>query len=351
MKIMTIVGARPEFIQTAPVCKAIRKHHTEILVHTGQHYDGNMSDVFFEELGLPHPDLNFGVGSGSHAWQTGQIMLKTEEALLVHRPDWVVVFGDTNTTLAATLAAAKLHIPVAHIEAGLRSFDRAMPEEINRVAVDHLSQLLLVPTRTAVVNLSNEGITTGVHQVGDVRVDVLTDMRERALARRGALLARLALGDSEPFALATIHRPSNTDEINRLRPLLANLNSLGIPVVLPVHPRLHKMMGTFGLAFGSMIRASEPLGFLDMLALLAACEVVITDSGGLQKEAYMVCKPAVTVRTTTEWTETVDAGWNRLCEPAHLVAAVRAARTAAPEQHPDYYGTYGVGERIASLLA
>ena len=308
MKIMTIVGARPEFIQTAPVTKAIRRRHTEILVHTGQHYDDKMSDVFFRDLGIPAPEINLDVGSGSHGKQTGEILARAEAAMLREKPDWVVVFGDTNSTIGGALAAAKLHIPVAHIEAGLRSYDRKMPEEVNRVMTDHISTLLLPPTQAAVDNLAKEGITQGVKLVGDVRVDVVTQTVPRSRDEQPRLLDQTKLKAGEPFALATIHRASNTDDPVRLKAIIDAFNTLELPVVLPVHPRLGKMMTEFGLAFGGNVRTLEPIGFLEMIALLDACRIVVTDSGGLQKEAYMLHRPGVTVRDTTEWIETVHSG-------------------------------------------
>jgi UDP-GlcNAc3NAcA epimerase len=352
MKIMTIVGARPEFIQTAPVSKAIRRRHTEILVHTGQHYDGNMSDVFFRDLDLPEPELNLGVGSGSHAEQTGQMMIRLEEAMLREKPDWVLVYGDTNSTIAGALTAAKLHIPIAHIEAGLRSYDRTMPEEVNRVLTDHISDLLFAPTQAAVDNLAREGITRGVQLVGDVRVDVLLGVVDKARGQQARLYAQTGLSAGEPFALATIHRASNTDDRQRLQAIAEVMSTLEIPVVLPVHPRLRKMMKEFSFQFSGNVRAIDPVGFLDMVALLDACEIVITDSGGLQKEAYMLRRPCVTVRDTTEWVETVESGWNRLCEPtpAEFKAAVEDARGEPPAEHPDFYGAPGVSERICEAL-
>ena len=350
MKIMTIVGARPEFIQTAPVSKAIRKRHTEILVHTGQHYDDNMSAVFFSDLGIPQPEINLEVGSGGHAAQTGQIMTKIEEAMLREKPDWVLVFGDTNSTIGAALAAAKIHIPVAHIEAGLRSYDRKMPEEINRVMTDHISTVLFPPTQVAVENLKKEGITQGVYLVGDVRVDVVLDTVPRAKAQQTKLFEQTGLKTGERFALATIHRASNTDDRSRLADIIGAFNTLDLPVVLPVHPRLKKMMGEFGLTFSGNVRTIDPIGFLDMVALLDACTIVITDSGGLQKEAYMLRRPAVTVRDTTEWIETVQSGWNRLTAPTDFKAAVAEALKAPPAAHPDFYGAPGVSERIVDVL-
>ncbi len=350
MKIMTVVGARPEFIQTAPVTKAIRKRHTEILVHTGQHYDDNMSAVFFSDLGIPAPEINLEVGSGSHAQMTGQIMMKMEEAILREKPDWVLVFGDTNSTIGAALAASKIHVKVAHIEAGLRSYDRKMPEEINRVMTDHLSNMLFPPTQAAVDNLKKEGITEGVKLVGDVRVDVVMDTVPRARKEQHKLFAQTGLKAGEPFALATIHRASNTDDRTRITDIVAAFNTLDLPVVLPVHPRLKKMMGEFDLKFSGNVRPIEPIGFVDMIALLDACKIVVTDSGGLQKEAYMLRRPGVTVRDTTEWVETVQSGWNRLTEPADFKAAVAEALKPPPESHPDFYGAPGVCDRIVDAL-
>jgi len=350
LKIMTIVGARPEFIQTAPVSKAIRKRHTEILVHTGQHYDDNMSAVFFSDLGIPQPEINLEVGSGGHAEQTGQIMVKVEAVMLREGPDWVLVFGDTNSTIGAALAAAKIHISVAHIEAGLRSYDREMPEEINRVMTDHISNVLFPPTVAAVENLKKEGIVQGVHLVGDVRVDVVLDTVPRAQEQQARLFAQTGLKAGEAFALATIHRASNTDDRRRLSDIIGAFNTLDLPVVLPVHPRLKKMMGEFGLSFSGNVRTIDPIGFLDMVAFLDACKIVITDSGGLQKEAYMLCRPAVTVRDTTEWVETVQSGWNRLTAPADFKVAVAEALKPPPTDHPDFYGTPGVCERIVDVL-
>lgn len=354
MRFMTIVGTRPEFIQTAPFSKLARQYgHTEILVHTGQHFDHNMSDVFFADLKLPSPDVWLGVGGGSHAEQTGQMLIRLERAMLEMSPDMVVVYGDTNSTVAGALAAAKLDLPVAHIEAGLRSFDRAMPEEINRVVTDHVSDLLMAPTQVAMANLEREGLVGKALQVGDVRVDLLADLRPAAASRGPLLRARLGLASDAPFALATVHRASNTDDPAHLRGIVEALGTAQLPVILPVHPRLRKMLAQDGLVLGGAVIPVEPLGYLDMLTLLTACAVVITDSGGLQKEAYMLRRPAVTVREATEWTETVDAGWNRLCgtEPSSIHAALALALNGAPEAHPDFYGQAGVCDRILSAMA
>lgn len=352
IKVLTIVGTRPEFIQTAPVSRALREHATEILIHTGQHYDQEMSDVFFRDLGLPHPEINLGVGSGSHAFQTGTIMMKIEPIMLAEQPDWVLVYGDTNSTIAAALTAAKVQRPVAHIEAGLRSFDRTMPEEINRIMTDHLSDLLFAPTEAAVRNLQSEGIREGIVTVGDVRVDVLTDLSRKSGNRIEALRRSAGLSENQPFALATIHRPANTDDLDNLRGIIQGFSELTLPVVLPAHPRLRKMLQQHQITPGDNLRLLAPAGFLDMVAWINACSVVITDSGGLQKEAYILERPTVTVRTSTEWIETVEAGWNRLCAatPAAIQDAVQQARAHIPSTHPPFYGEYGVGQRIYETL-
>jgi UDP-GlcNAc3NAcA epimerase len=338
MKCVTIAGTRPEFIQTSRVTHAIRRRHTEIFVNTGQHYDDAMSRVFFRELDIPKPDVDLEVGTqgASHAVQTGQIMMKLEPLLVAEKPDFVIVYGDTNSTIAGALTASKLNLPLVHIEAGLRSHDRTMPEEVNRILTDHASQYLLAPTELAVANLAKEGLTNGVYNVGDVRVDVLDAFVPKAKERQASLFRELGLAPAGPFALATIHRAANTDD--------------RLPVVLPVHPRLKKMLDQFGFKLPPAVKAIEPVGFLDLLALLEGCSVVITDSGGLQKEAYMLRRPCVTVRDTTEWVETVSSGWNRLVEPESLKRAVAEALEPPPAEHPDHYGTPGVSDRIVELL-
>jgi UDP-GlcNAc3NAcA epimerase len=351
MKVLTVIGARPEIIQTAPVSAALRQRGIhEVLVHTGQHYDFNMSDVFFNDLNVPQPDYNLGVGSGSHGEQTGQILARVEAVMRDEQPDWVVVFGDTNSTVAGALSAAKLHLPLAHIEAGLRSYDRRMPEEINRVITDHISNVLFAPTQTAVDNLRREGITSGVYLVGDVRVDLLNRLVERTRERRDQLLSELGLSASEPFAVATVHRPGNTDDAARLSAIVQGFNALPLQVVLPIHPRLTKMLSEHQLTFADNVRIIEPVNYSAMVALLDASALVITDSGGLQKEAYMLHIPMVTLRETTEWIETVESGWNRLAEPEDLLTAVEAARSSIPASHPDYYGVVGVCDRLCGVL-
>lgn len=353
MKVTTIVGTRPEFIQIGPLTKTLRQlGHTEILVNTGQHYDDNMAQIFFRELDLPQPDVNLNVGSGSHAKQTGQMMMRVEDILLQEKPDYVAVYGDTNSTVAGALVASKLHIPVVHVESGLRSFDRKMPEEVNRVITDHISQIMFAPTDKAIQNLNNEGIVDGVYNVGDVRVDVLHDLQEKAEEHIVDLRQRLDIPVDREFVLATIHRAENTDNQTRLKNIIQTMNNLDLPVVLPVHPRLRKMMGEYDLEFSTSVYAIEPVGFFDMITLLNACKIVVTDSGGLQKESYMMKRPTITLRDSTEWVETVDSGWNRLCEPepGEFGQALSVALGNPPATHPSFYGEYGVGQRMVDVL-
>ena len=312
MKIVSVVGARPQFIKCAPVSRELRKEHEEILVHTGQHYDPEMSDIFFDELEIPRPDYNLGVGSGSHGKQTGEILRGVEDVLLKEKPGLVLVYGDTNSTLAGALAAAKLHIPVAHVEAGLRSFDRTMPEEINRVVTDHISDILFCPTQTSVNNLAAEGITKGVHLVGDVMADALAYNREIA-QRKSRILETLGLA-GKAYCVLTVHRASNTDSRENLTNIIRAVGEAGVPVVFPVHPRTRKYLREYGLlaSLPENIRLIEPLGYLDMIRLMGSAQKILTDSGGMQKEAYMLGVPCITLRENTEWVETVEAGWNVL---------------------------------------
>jgi UDP-N-acetylglucosamine 2-epimerase (non-hydrolysing) len=312
MKIVSVVGARPQFIKCAPVSREIRKNHTEILVHTGQHYDVEMSDVFFEELMIPRPDYHLSVGSGSHGKQTGDILVRVEEILLHEKPDLVIVYGDTNTTLGGALAAAKLNITVAHVEAGLRSFDRTMPEEINRVVTDHISNLLFCPTENAVRILAKEGIVKGVHLVGDVMVDALEFNKEIA-EERSQILERLCITPNQ-YLVLTVHRPANTDRKENLESIIGAVARAGMTVVFPVHPRTKKCLQEYGMwdHLPTNILTTEPLGYLDMLKILRHASKILTDSGGMQKEAYMLGVPCITLRENTEWVETVEEGWNVL---------------------------------------
>ncbi|MDD5419138.1 MAG: UDP-N-acetylglucosamine 2-epimerase (non-hydrolyzing) [Methanomicrobiaceae archaeon] len=312
MKVVSVVGARPQFIKCAPVSRELRKEHEEILVHTGQHYDRSMSGIFFQELEIPTPDYHLGVGSAGHGRQTGAMLAALEDVLLAEAPDIVIVYGDTNSTLAGALAAVKLHIPVAHVEAGLRSFDRSMPEEINRVLTDHMADLLFCPTQTAVDHLLAEGVAGGVHLVGDVMVEALEYNRAIA-ARRSRILEDIGLAEGG-YLVATVHRPANTDSRSRMTAIIGALGESGRPVVFPVHPRTKQVLADYGLS-ASMpenLIITEPLGYLDMIRLMDGAEKILTDSGGMQKEAYLLGVPCITLRENTEWVETVEDGWNVL---------------------------------------
>ncbi len=348
--ILTIVGARPQFIKAAAVSRVLRKQFREVLVHTGQHYDGNMSQVFFDELEIPRPDYNLGIGSGGHGAQTGAMLAAIEGVLLKEVPDRVLVYGDTNSTLAGALAAAKLHIPVAHAEAGLRSFNRRMPEEINRVLTDHVADLLFCPSETAVAHLAKEGITSGVHLVGDVMFEAL--MHAATVAKQKSdVLERLALAPGA-YALATIHRPENTDDPRRLARLMGALRdlSLKMPVLFPVHPRTRDRLPGMETDPGGDLRLLEPQGYLNMVRLEAGATVILTDSGGIQKEAYWLRVPCVTLREETEWVETVQQGWNVLAG-ADRERIVRGALNARlPQEGADAYQGVGSVARLVQAL-
>ena len=318
MKIVTIVGARPQFIKAAPVSRAIQKSNqgdariqiAEVMVHTGQHYDDNLSQVFFDELEIRKPDYNLGVGSGSHGKMTGVMLARIEEVLLEEKPDSVLVYGDTNSTLAGALAAAKLHIPVAHVEAGLRSFNRQMPEEINRVLTDHVSTLLFCPTDTAVINLKKEGVSEGVFKVGDVMYDSVIYNIQLA-EKRSQIIKKLKL-EPKSYALATIHRAENTDSQDRLNSIFhafERISSDELPFIIPLHPRTRKKIETFNLSFNSL-QLIDPVSYLDMLLLEKQAKTILTDSGGVQKEAFWLGVPCVILRNETEWVELIDQGFN-----------------------------------------
>jgi UDP-GlcNAc3NAcA epimerase len=349
MKVVTIVGARPQFIKAAALSRELRRQHQEVLVHTGQHYDYEMSGIFFDGLEMPPPDINLGVGSGSHGAQTGAMLGKIEEVLVAEHPEWMVVYGDTNSTLAGALAASKLHIPVAHVEAGLRSFNRHMPEEINRIVADHLSNVLFCPSDTAVKNLAAEGITGNVHLVGDIMLDVLNWARERLAARPSEILKKLGL-EERRYVLVTVHRSENTDDPERLADILGALSDLGEQIVFPVHPRARKAMATAGCHLSPQVRLIDPVGYLDMVNLTRTARLVLTDSGGLQKEAYWLGVPCVTLRDETEWVETVEVGWNTLTG-SDGDRILEAARTfAPPAAHPPLYGNGNTAAQCVSIL-
>jgi UDP-GlcNAc3NAcA epimerase len=357
-KIVTVLGARPQFIKAAAVSHALLEvaGMEETLVHTGQHFDANMSDVFFDELGIPAPKHNLGIGGGRHGAMTGRQLASIEAVLIDERPDAVLVYGDTNSTLAGALAASKLHIPIAHVEAGLRSFNRRMPEEVNRVLTDHVSHWLFAPTDTAMANLAREGIAAArCALVGDVMLDASVRFRERA-REQSNILGRVGVAVGE-FVLATVHRAENTDDPARFNAILDALRAVSEqrPVVWPVHPRVRETMAERGaemLASGR-IRLIDPVGYLDMVMLESSAAVVATDSGGVQKEAFFFRVPCVTLRDETEWVELVESGWNRLappCDAASVAGAVLGAiGTCGAEVQP--YGAGDAASRIAQRLA
>lgn len=356
MKLLTVVGARPQFVKAAMLSAAIRRRCesggdvSEIGIHTGQHYDPAMSDVFFDEMNIPEPVANLNVGSGSHGKTTAEMLKGLEEQMITHSPDWVVLYGDTNSTVAGALAAAKLNIPVAHIEAGLRSFNRAMPEEINRIMADHVSEKLFCPIQEAVRHLKNEGIVEGVYHVGDIMYDAAVAFDGLIVGRDG-VLPRLELGESE-FFLATVHRAENTDNRERLKGILEGLADLSevAPVVLPLHPRTRKCVSQHGLEEPlSKLRVIEPISFLEMVELEKAARCILTDSGGVQKEAYFHKVPCYTLRDETEWVETVEAGWNRIVG-ADRTAIQEAAHAETPDTTIPDYGDGTTSEKILDVL-
>jgi UDP-GlcNAc3NAcA epimerase len=358
MNIITVVGARPQFIKAAAVSAVLSRSVgvSERLLHTGQHFDDNMSEVFFRELGIPAPTWNLGLGGGLHGAMTGAQLAGIEEVLITERPDAVLVYGDTNSTLAGALAAAKLHVPVAHVEAGLRSFNRRMPEEINRVLTDHVSHWLFAPTETAMANLGREGIAgPEVQQVGDVMYDAALHFAALARARseRPAVLIKLA---GRPFVLATVHRAENTDAPDRLRAIVQALITLAgeVDVVWPLHPRTRGVLARLGVDANATVglHCVEPLGYLDMIEMEQSAQMVITDSGGVQKEAFFFGRPCVTLRDETEWVELVEAGWNRLAPPTSAAALHLAFRAALGSTGGQVrpYGEGDSAQRIAGIL-
>jgi len=368
MKIATIIGARPQFIKAAAVSRAIAKHNnlthnplpitcckapithypspiTEIIIHTGQHYDDEMSAIFFRELEIPKPKYNLNIGSGTHGTQTGKMLSGIEDVLLKEKPDWVLIYGDTNSTLAGAVSAAKLHIPIAHVEAGLRSFNRLMPEEINRVVADHISHLLLCPSQVAVNNLTDEGISKGVNIVGDVMADALQfavdkvqhniDIKEKFHLQHGTYL------------LTTIHRAENTDNKERLQSIINALNSLEETIVLPIHPRTRKILNGMNCRIKPHVRIIDPVGYFDMIALENSARMILTDSGGIQKEAYWLKVPCITLRNETEWVETIENGWNKLTG-ANTIAIIDAAHNFMPPT--EQAALYGNGQAASRVL-
>jgi UDP-N-acetylglucosamine 2-epimerase (non-hydrolysing) len=361
MKVIHVVGARPNFMKTAPIIREMERHpeFQQLLVHTGQHYDERMSQVFFKELGLPCPDVDLGVGSGSHAAQTAGVMLALEPVLESHRPDWVIVVGDVNSTVAAALVAKKLDIRVAHVEAGLRSFDRTMPEEHNRVLTDHLADLLLTPSRDADANLGKEGIPRDrIHFVGNVMIDTL--VRLLPLTEQRPILADLGLvgqaGVSVPYVLVTLHRPSNVDDPDVLAGVLRALDAVAqrMPVVFPIHPRTRKRLTEFAIEIPdrSQLRLVDPLGYLDFLALERQASVVLTDSGGIQEETTYLGVPCLTMRPNTERPITITEGTNRLVpsQPDAIAAAVEAAVMPGHEDRESHVPERWDGKSAARIV-
>lgn len=394
MKIATILGARPQFIKAAAVSRGIARHNSEIgksrslfvddclskshqpstinhqlttndrrptineiLIHTGQHYDANMSQIFFDELGIPCPNYNLGIGSGGHGAQTGAMLSAIEEILLKEKPDRVLVYGDTNSTLAGALAAVKLHIPIAHVEAGLRSFNRHMPEEINRLVTDHVADQLFCPSETAVTNLASEGITAGVYLVGDVMYEALMHAVDVG-QRQSDILDRLNLA-AGGYILATIHRAENTDDPARLTKIMEALQEVSrqIPVILPIHPRTRSCLAALGLlpsfsdkCLQTKVHCIPPLGYLDMVRLEAGASVIMTDSGGVQKEAYWLRVPCVTLRDETEWVETVQQGWNVLVGKELNNVLMCALSPHRPESMQDIYAGKGSVNRLINAF-
>jgi len=352
MKIVTIVGARPQFVKAAPVSQALRRQFSELILHTGQHYDENMSRVFFDELGIPRPDKNLEIGSNSHARQTAAILIGVEQYLQQERPDLVIVYGDTNSTLAGVVAASKMGVKIAHIEAGLRSFNRAMPEEINRIVADRLADLLFCPTQTSVDNLKQEGMTTGVFNVGDVMFDAALKFSPLAESR-STILDRLSLSPKQ-YALLTLHRAENTDSEQRLTAIISAIIAAEKMIVFPVHPRTDKYLRQYRLfqklEQSNHVRMIEPVSFLDMICLEKNARQILTDSGGVQKEAYFYQVPCITLRAETEWIETVADGWNCLVG-ADANKILSAIHTFAPNKpQKGHYGDGSASEKIVATL-
>jgi UDP-N-acetylglucosamine 2-epimerase len=335
MKIFSIVGARPQFIKLAPLSAGLQGLHEEFIVHTGQHYDYAMSEKIFSDLGIRNPDIHLGTGMGTQAAQTGEMMLKLETAMLEKKPDLIVVFGDTNSTLAGVLAASKLNLPIIHIEAGLRSFNRSMPEEINRIIADHVSQYLFVPTQTAMDILKREDLENISYFTGDIMVDTMKNNIRIAL-NKSAILKELKL-EGLDFNLLTLHRNYNVDHADILEHILGEIGKLDEITIFPVHPRTRKMLSTSYKVPGN-IRLIEPQGYLDFIALENASIRIITDSGGIQKEAYILKKPCITLRTETEWVETVEEKWNLLVNPADKEMAAKINAFKVPDKQPDIFG-------------
>jgi UDP-N-acetylglucosamine 2-epimerase (non-hydrolysing) len=350
MKILSIVGARPQFIKCAPLSKELRKKHEELIIHTGQHYNEEMSALFFKELEIPEPDINLGIGSGTHGFQTGQMIIEIEKILVAEEPDLVLVYGDTNSTFAGAIAASKIKQSIAHVEAGLRSFDRGMPEEINRVVTDHLSQLLLCPSKNAITNLQREGIHKNAYNVGDLMVEAVHSNRKIA-DRKSDILQRLNLAEKD-YIVATVHRASNTDKLENLNNIMAALSEVEYDVILPLHPRTKKSLEACNLyeRIKNDITIVPPLGYFDMLKLMSNSKKIVTDSGGIQKEAYILNVPCITLRENTEWIETVETGCNILVGTKHdkIINAINSFE--GHEDNKEIYGNGDASKKISHVI-
>lgn len=349
LKLVTVLGARPQFIKASPVSRALREHCEEIIIHTGQHYDSNMSDIFFEELHIPKPDYNLGIGSASHGKQTGEMLEKIEEILVTQKPNYVLVYGDTNSTIAGALAASKLHIPVIHVEAGLRSFNKAMPEEINRILTDHVSDILFAPTETAVSHLKQENIHDNVFNVGDVMYDAV--QYNTSLAEEKSMIMQQHELEQQKYILVTIHRAENTDDPERLKNILDALDQIPDEKVWPIHPRTKHKIEQYGydLSTISSLKIIEPVGYLDMLQLEKNAKKILTDSGGVQKEAYFLHVQCVTAREETEWVETLEGGANVLVG-ANTDKIVKAISKDNSPQYKPLFGEGNAAQLITAML-
>lgn len=349
-RVLSVVGARPQFIKAFPVSNALSRSHDGILVHTGQHYDTMLSDVFFTELDIPEPKYNLGVGSGTHADQTARMMIELDRVVETETPDVLIVYGDTNSTLAGALVAAKRSVTLIHIEAGLRSGNREMPEEHNRIATDHLADVLLAPTDRAVHTLRSEGVAGAIHETGDVMYDALLYVRDRA-NEVSSIRTDLGLG-SDGYVLATVHRAGNTSDGARLASIISGLSAVSVPVVLPIHPRTEAALKDNGLweTAREQLTIIDPVGYLDFIALLEGAAMVATDSGGVQREAFYLDTRCITLRDETEWTETIDCGWNTLvgADSDRISRALTQTEPTPPK--PQLYGDGRAAERVVEVI-
>ena len=347
MNITSIVGARPQFIKLAPLSKELRKHHDEVIIHTGQHYDKNMSDLFFRDLNIPEPDYNLGIGGSTHGVQTGKMLVEIEKVIIKLNPDLIIIFGDTNTTLAGAMVGAKLHINTLHIEAGLRSFNREMPEEINRVVADHTCDYLFAPTKTAMTNLSHEGLSKKSFLTGDIMVDSLLHNIKIA-ETKSQIIDDLELTPNK-YILLTLHRPYNVDDPEKLERILIELSKLETTIVFPIHPRTRNIIQKQGMKVPSNISMLDPVGYLDFIVLESHSKIIITDSGGIQKEAYILKKPCATIRPETEWIETVEDGWNILVDVDEPDFLEKIQHFNPSSQQHDIFGE-NVAEKMGKII-